>query len=92
MVSYAMYKGSSPLPAIQDYALPGYPGMRSLLDKWGCSSNGRASALQAEGCRFEFFVPLRSALNEGPPDLQRPVGSISPKYVDWKNKKRRMVR
>ena len=22
----------------------------------------------------------------------KPVGSISPKYVDWKNKKRRMVR
>ena len=48
MVSYAMYKGSSPLPAIQDCALPGYPGRRSLSDKWGCSSNGRASALQAE--------------------------------------------
>ena len=26
MVSYAMYKGSSPLPAIQDCALPWYPG------------------------------------------------------------------
>ena len=67
MVSYAMYTGSSPVPAIQDYALLGIPAGEV------CQINGVVA-------QMEEHLPCKQKAAGS-----KPVGSISPKYVDWKN-------